>query len=66
MKYTLIGVTIAITILFLIFKNKEKFVMDTNGNIPSNLFIEKRIPSNSIPTIDITLPINRIYNPTPS
>lgn len=59
-------IIIALITLLLFLLNKEKFVMDINGNIPDNLFLEKRIPSNDIPTIDITFPANRIYNPIPS
>lgn len=64
MNYIILIITLTITVLLLI--NKERFVMDANGNIPDNLFIEKRIPSKNIPTFDITLPINRIYNPIAS
>ena len=62
LKYILI-ILIYIVLLVIILVGKERFVMDINGNIPANLFIETRIPSNNIPTIEIILPNNRIYNP---
>jgi len=58
-------IIIALITLLLFLLNKEKFVMDINGKIPDNLFVENRIPSNDIPTIEIALPSNRIYNPIP-
>lgn len=58
-------IILIIIVLTLLVLNKEKFVMDANGNIPDNLFIEQRIPKNDIPTIEISLPANRIYNPVP-
>lgn len=66
LNYTLIVLITLLGLTLTLFLNKEKFVMDSLGNIPSNLFIEKRIPSNNIPTIDIILPSNRIYNPLPN
>jgi hypothetical protein len=65
MNYVTMTLITILTITVLLVLNKEKFVMDINGKIPDNLFIEKRIPKNDIPTIEISLPANRIYNPVP-
>ena len=41
LNYLLLTIIVSLVLINVI--NKERFVMDANGNIPDNLFIEKRI-----------------------